>query len=300
MLEQFAVWLGRNVNIRGSGRMLSMLYPHNHRTARYLDGIRTRGDGMLMKLDSRNWIDWNLLFRGDYEPHLTSLLRELVPADGVAVDIGANIGTHTLTLARTVGPTGAVLAFEPNPPIRSVLERNVILNNLENVRIFDCALGDKQGLLPLRVPKADSVEYSNMGMASLVALDSPHELVDVRIYTLDEIFSQTGLNRLDVVKVDVQGYECQVLTGMNKVLANYAPIVIFEYEAWAWDKAGMSMDNVTNLFKAAGYQLWRFVAGGLSMIEPLPDLVNLRNHCELVAFRSNDHRLRMLTAVAEP
>src|SRR5918912_1304026 len=100
MLEQLAVCFGRNVTLRGSGRLLSMLYPCKPNAARYVHGVRTRADGLLMELDSRNWIEWNLLFRGEFEPHITCLFRRLAPMGGVAVDIGANIGTHTLTLAQ--------------------------------------------------------------------------------------------------------------------------------------------------------------------------------------------------------
>jgi FkbM family methyltransferase len=233
MLEQLAIWLGRNLTVRGSGRLLSALYPCKQGATRYLQGVRVRSDGLLMELDSRNWIDWNLLFRGKYEPHITRLLQRLARVGGVAVDIGANIGTHTLTLARTLGPTGMVLAFEPNPLVQSVLERNVALNSLLGVQVFDCALGDKAGVLPLRVPKAESVEYSNMGLVSLVALDSPHDLVAVEVRTLDEVVRQAGCTRVDLVKIDVQGYECRVLTGMQEVLAQHSPVVIFEYEEWA-------------------------------------------------------------------
>lgn len=115
MLEQLAVWLGRNMKIRGSGRALSALYPCNYGIRRYVRGVRARGDGLLMELDSRNWIDWNLLFRGDFEPHLTRLLQCLATPGSVAVDVGANIGAHTLTLAQAVG--GGV-AYWPSSQIQ--------------------------------------------------------------------------------------------------------------------------------------------------------------------------------------
>lgn len=294
MLEQLVVWLGRNVKIRGSDRALSTLFPCNHNTHRYVRGVRARVDGLLMELDSRNWIDWNLLFRGEYEPQLTRLLSRLAPPGGVAVDIGANIGTHTLTLAQAVGQKGSVLAFEPNPPVRAVLGRNVALNKLNNVRVFGCALGEKPGMLPLRVPKADSAEYSNMGLASLVALETPHDLVDVPVCTLDEVFGESGLNRLDVVKIDVQGYECQVLAGMSGILERNRPAVIFEYELWAWGKAGSSLSDAMKLLNAAGYRLWRFVGATPTSIVPLHDARSLPDHSDLIAFRHDDPRPRML------
>ncbi|MDS4020242.1 MAG: FkbM family methyltransferase [Candidatus Competibacter sp.] len=182
MMEQLAVWFGRNVTVRGSTRLLSRLYPCKYGTSRYIRGRYARADGLIMELDSRNWIDWNLLFRGEFEPQVTRLFQQLASEGGVAVDIGANIGAHTLTLAKALGPSGTVLAFEPNPLVRSVLERNIALNGFLNTHVYDCALGDKPNVIPLRVPKVGSTEYSNMGLASLVALDTPHDLVEVYVF----------------------------------------------------------------------------------------------------------------------
>ena len=61
MMEQLAVWFGRNVTVRGSARLLSRLYPCKYGTSRYIRGRYARADGLIMDLDSRNWIDWNLL-----------------------------------------------------------------------------------------------------------------------------------------------------------------------------------------------------------------------------------------------
>src|SRR5687768_4467549 len=112
------------------------MYPCTPTTKRFVRGVRARGDGLLMQLDSRSWIDWNVLFRGEYEPHLTALWNRLAPEGGVAIDVGANVGAHTLSMARAVGPRGQVLAFEPNPPVRAALVHNLSLNGIEHVRVF--------------------------------------------------------------------------------------------------------------------------------------------------------------------
>jgi hypothetical protein len=266
MLEQCAVWLGRHVTIRGSGRLVSALFPCRPNAQRYVRGVRARDDGLLMELDSRNWIDWNLLFRGGFEFEIGRLLRTLAPSGAVAVDIGANIGAHALSLAQAVGPAGTVLAFEPNPPVRAVLERNLAL-------------------------KQDSAEYSNMGLASLVALDTPHDLVDVPVRRLDDVFEQAALPRCDVVKIDVQGYECAVLAGMAGILDRYKPAVVFEYERWAWAKASMGWADAVKVLDSAGYRLWRHEA---SRLIPVQDAASIPDYSDLVAFWTGDPRLRLL------
>lgn len=295
MLESLAIWVGRNLKIPGSGRVLSLLFPGTQKAKRFLSGVRSRSDGLLMQLDSRNLIDRDLLFRGEYEPQLTLLLSRLTPVGGVTVDVGANIGCHTLTLAQAVGSKGLVFAFEPNPPIRAVLERNVALNKFENVHIFNCALGDEPGTLPLRVPQANSAEHSNMGLASLVALETPHDLINVPVQTLDAALGDLELDRVDVVKIDVQGYECQVLRGMANILERHRPAVIFEYELWAWNMAGSCLSDVMTLLNAKDYSLWQFADKTMTSIMPVHDEQSLLAHADLVALTNHDPRVEMLS-----
>ena len=269
------------MNVRGSERVLRALYPCATNAKRFVRGVRTRGDGLLMELDSRSWIDWNLLFRGDYEPHLTRIWRQLATKGGVAIDVGANIGAHTLTMARCVGAGGRVLAFEPNPLVRQVMIRNLALNGITHVDVFECALGSARGSLPLRVPKQDSEEFSNMGLASLVALETPHDLVTVDVRTLDDVLESENVARVDVIKIDVQGYEMETLRGMRECLARHHPAVVFEYDAWAWGQANVRPAEAFDLLAAAGYELFRLdgrtgaAAQPLDRGAPLPDYLDL-------------------------
>jgi FkbM family methyltransferase len=280
-LEALVVALGRHVNIRGSERALRAIYPCATSAKRFVKGTRARGDGLLMELDSRSWIDWNLLFRGDYEPHLTRLWNRLASKKSVAIDVGANIGAHTLTMARSVGPGGRVLAFEPNPIVRRVLERNLDLNGIKHVRVFDCALGSQAGSLPLRVPKQDSEEFSNLGLASLVALETPHDLITVEVKTLDDVLKAERINRVDVIKIDVQGYELETLRGMRDCIARHRPALVFEYDAWAWHQANVEPADAFNMLEAAGYGIFRLddsTGTGerpLDRGEALPDYLDL-------------------------
>ena len=296
MIEWLATFFGRHMQIPGSGRVLGQVFPCRSDSLRYVSGTRSRGDGMLMELDTRQLIDWNLLFRGEYEPHLRNLFERLLESGAVAVDVGANVGAHTLTLARLVGSTGRVLAFEPNPAIRSRLERNVAMNSLENVDIYDCALGDIEAQMHLRVPAADSKEAANPGMASLVALDTPHDLVKVDVAILDGLWASTGLQRLDLVKIDVQGYEAPVVRGMAALIKKFEPVVIFEYEDWAWRKAGTSFDDIAEMFDQQSYALWQIVG------RKGPELISIdrgqvpSQHADVLAVKRHDPRERGLTA----
>ena len=296
LLETVAIWVGRNVPLPGSGRVLTALYPHHYGAPRFVKGVRRRRDGLLVDVDSRNVIDWNLLFRGEYEPQMGALLRILVPQGGVAIDVGANVGAHTLTLSRAVGSTGCVLAFEPNPITRAALRRNVDLNGFSNIHIYDCALGASAQVLPLRVPRIGTPEYANQGLASLVALETPHEEVRVQVRTLDQIDAEGRFTRLDLVKIDVQGYECHVLEGMRGVLDAYGPALIFEFEDWAWAKAGADIERLNDVIRRSGYELWRIAAGRHAALTRLVEASHLPPHAELLALKSGDSRAAMLRA----
>lgn len=239
-----------------------------------------------MELDSRSWIDWNLLFRGDYEPHLTKLWTRLASKNSVAIDVGANIGAHTLTMARCVGPGGRVLAFEPNPIVRTVLEQNLHLNGIKHVSVFDCALGSQAGSLPLRVPKRDSEEFSNLGLASLVALETPHDLINVDIRTLDDVLEAEQVERVDVIKIDVQGYEMETLRGMRECLARHRPALVFEYDAWAWRQANVQPADAFNMLDAAGYRICRLDGSTGATERPLDRKESLPDYLDLLALPS--------------
>ncbi len=254
------VMLGRRVRLPGVGRLMSWLYPCRWDSRRYVSGVRTRADGLKFDADTRQLIDWNLLFHGDYEPHMRRLFNRLTGPGGVAIDVGANVGAHTLTLASLVGAAGHVLAFEPNPAIRKRLQANIELNGMSQVSVYAQALAEENGCLQLRVPKAGSAESSNPGLASLVALETPHDLIDVEVRRGDDLVVDADISRLDLVKIDVQGYEMQVLHGLEATLDRFKPAVLFEFEDWAWRAANSALSDAVAFFSRRSYTLWRIAA----------------------------------------
>ncbi|MDS4020241.1 MAG: FkbM family methyltransferase [Candidatus Competibacter sp.] len=110
--------------------------------------------------------------------------------------------------------------------------------------------------------------------------------------------SKAGLNRIDFVKIDVQGYECKVLAGMQEVLKQYSPVVIFEYEAWAWAKADATVAYAADIFHAASYSLWRIVNRGEPSIKLLDITHSIPDHIDLLALKQDDPRLEFLLSSA--
>lgn len=287
IFARFLMALIRRTPIPGVNRLAAWIYRPSRAATRYIAGVIRRGDGLLMHLDSRNHIDWAIMFSGDYEPHLGGALHRWLKPGSVFVDVGANIGRHALTGASVVGEAGTVLAFEPNPPVREVLEENVRLNGFTGrVRIFSCALGAATSRSALRVPSTEIPEASNMGLASLVDFGLPSDSVEVPVQTLDDVFEESGLVRCDVVKIDVQGYEAQVLAGMRTVLLRHRPRVVFEWESRAWRQAGVEFADVGRFLDGLGYLVFRLGHDGVRI--PMRDIHEISRHEDLIAMHRED------------
>ena len=147
----------------------------------------------------------------------------------VALDIGANIGAMTLHMARLVGTTGKVLAFEPAPPILKRLQENITRNNFnDRVTIFNVALGDTEGTLELAY--AD-INTENQGMASLY--NKNNVVVTLSCTVQAKCLNTMGLDlsRCDLIKVDIQGAETNFLKGAALFIKKFKPKILIEVSA---------------------------------------------------------------------
>jgi len=237
-----------------------------------------------MQLDSRNWIDWNLIFKGDFEPCVSRAIRRTLKQGSVAVDVGANVGTHSVEMAEACEPKGQVFAFEPNPGVRVALVENLRINGFKSAIVRPEAVGEENAKQLLRIPSPDHQTYSNQGLASLVPLSTPHHVVEVEVVTLDAFFETQGLHRLDLVKIDTQGYDAKVIRGMKRCLEKFCPVIIFEYEKWAWKEAGESLESLSCWLCARGISLYDLEQYPKSC-SPL-QLDTVPDHADLIATRT--------------
>jgi FkbM family methyltransferase len=150
---------------------------------------------------------------GEYEPVETQRIRHLLVPGDVAFDIGANIGYTTCLMAQMVGPGGAIHAFEPEPENFAVLVANVAHNGFANTMLRELALSDRCGPQPLFLSR------TNHGDHTLVA-SAGRQTRPVQSTTFDEYCRRSRpARRARLVKIDVQGHELEVLTGMRRSLA---------------------------------------------------------------------------------
>ncbi len=139
----------------------------------------------------------------------------------VVLDIGANIGNHSLAFA-TCADT--VLAFEPVPEIFKLLKHNVERNSLTNIRPFNLALSDKQEITTIYLGKAD-----NLGMSSFEQRESSGKSVEISSVIGDEFLQTTGIDKVDMLKIDVEGHEYFVIRGLMKTIERHNPVITLEW-----------------------------------------------------------------------
>lgn len=174
--------------------------------------------------------------QGEFE-----LFTHFIRPGAIVLDIGANIGAHTIPLAQLVGPGGVVVAFEPQPTLHKILCANLVLNSIPNVLTYAMALGDCEG--DCRFPVLD---YSQPGNFGGIGADMVEEGETVPLCMLDGF----QLERVDFIKLDVEGFEAKVLEGAANTIERCRPIMYIEN-----DRAEKSAELIQRLFDM-GYRLW--------------------------------------------
>lgn len=213
--------------------------------------------GVRWALDLREGIDFSIWLLGSFEPGtVAAYLRQLVPGDTV-IDVGANIGAHTLHFARAVGDSGRVVAFEPTDFAFAKLRRNIELNPHFAPRIVAV-----QGMLRASGSgHAAEPVYSSWPLSRETDVHPMHlgrlmSCAGASAGSLDSYVERLGLARLDLIKIDVDGFECEVLDGAVDTLRRFRPRLIMEICPYALDErqAG-NVERLCDLISRAGYVL---------------------------------------------
>ena len=209
-------------------------------------------------------------------------LRRYVRPGMTVLDVGGNLGLYTLLLSRLVGPTGRVITFEPDPDLFALLQRNCELNGCTNVEAHNLGLGGRRDRLVLRRMIFNSGDNTlGSGGNGLFRRE-----VTVGIVPLDEFLPDL---RPDFVKIDVQGWELEVLHGMRCTLAACPAIALYlEYWPEGFRRAGYAASEFTTFLRERGYRL-RLAETGTDLDEAALTALTARltglKHADLLAQR---------------
>lgn len=229
--------------------MASPTKPRLASSWRRADGHVLIGGGLYLRVDDLDSL--GLLASREYEPYETSLLMSLVTPGSTVVDIGANIGYHTVQFARAAGPQGRVYAFEPDPDNLRMLRHNVRTNQLTNVVIVPKAASDVTGSLTLyrsSENRGDHRVYDSGDGRAALTIDA--------VAPDDVLSTVSGL--VSVVKLDIQGAESRAVAGMQRFLHGH-PQAWIATELWpvGLSRSGSSAEAYLTQLRALDRPLLR-------------------------------------------
>jgi FkbM family methyltransferase len=211
-------------------------------------------NGITWELNLKEGIDFSIFLLGGFELATLRLYESIVRAGDIVLDIGANIGAHTLPFAKLVGSNGRVYAFEPTQYAFEKLGRNVKANPAVSSRIELV-----HAMLVAESRKSVALEiYSSWPLNQHEGLHKQHRgklmsTSDAAAIALDDFVDGRGINRIDFVKLDVDGNEAGVLAGSVNTLRRFRPRVLMEWAPYLFDDESAGMEQMLNNFIDLGY-----------------------------------------------
>lgn len=214
-----------------------------------------RRGGLQWKLDLREGIDFSIFLLGSFEPDMVTAYRHMIGAGAIVIDVGANIGAHTLRLAACVGTAGRVVAVEPTRYAFERLQEHVLLNpklTHQIILLQAMLMGSQQAALaekiesswPLDTPSDAHPEHAGVAKVTTGAT----------VRTLDHVVSDLDLESVDFLKLDVDGYEVEVLRGARNTLRRFAPVIFFEHAPYGVAEKGYNPAEIAEILTDSGYR----------------------------------------------
>jgi FkbM family methyltransferase len=207
---------------------------------------------------------------GTYEELESKIMEEKIEMGNIVVDVGANIGLHTLNMARIVGNTGQVFAFEPDPSNFEILKKNVKINNYKNIILEQKAVGDKHGRTTL-------YQSDHPGKHRIFPqTEQAKSQVQVELTNLDNYFDSDMIDKINFIKIDVEGLEFSVLKGMKNILKNSKKIkILFEFMPENTMEVGFTPIELLNYLTSNNFKLY-------CMDDKTKKLLHVSNNEEIV------------------
>jgi FkbM family methyltransferase len=197
-------------------------------------------------------VDEDIFNYGEWEPEISEIISRVLPRDGTFLDIGGNIGYHSLYSLAISNKNISAVVFEPVPRLVKQIQASAEYNGYKNIKIHNVGLSDNDGVGHL------SIVEENIGASSLQSVGNDRDVsgvINVKITKLDNYLSD--FSRLDLVKIDIEGAEFEALKGAKALLSKFRPVIVIEvsphvYEA---DYEGKTKDLYLFLTKELNYSL---------------------------------------------
>jgi FkbM family methyltransferase len=210
-------------------------------------------DGLELLLVPGDEVSRAVYVSGLYEPSTVSVLRKVLHDGATFIDVGANVGLFSMLASRWVGPRGTVLALEPSRRECARLRHHLDHNSLDNVRVLQVAAGKERGSAVLHV--ADTGHAGQNTLEPQFVYPGVHEAYTelVSVVDIDDVVREQGLDRVHVIKVDVEGGEHNVLAGARQTIARDLPILLVEVTGAGPGPGHSAKTEIEALLGSLGY-----------------------------------------------
>jgi FkbM family methyltransferase len=260
-------WLFRNLN----SRLITMRVVGLHKTLKLSYGlskwmlrkgmlqksgseeqmvlIKNFDSDLQLKIDRSRTIGASIYWTGFHEFRELLFLHDFLKEDMVLLDVGANVGEYTLFAAKRL-LNGKVISFEPMPTLRGLLDENIRLNNFQNVKVWSYGLSDREGSFPIYTTE----DVTNEGLSTFFPSDNlKQRSINVEVKTLDRECENLQLDRLDFIKMDIEGSELKALHGAHNTIKCFRPLIMIEISDVTYQAAGYTTKDISAFFTSLSY-----------------------------------------------
>jgi len=266
----------RNWKLPGKERLSRWLKPSQAFKQTINRGIVWLGaEDIAIYTGADSYIEWAILSNGTYEEEINKLIRISLKDGENALDIGGNIGLQSIRMSQAVGKTGKVLAFEPLGYLREKFIKNIGLNKTANVTLLPFALSDEESEADFIVDK----KSWNQGTFSLSNKMQGDDKERVTIKIGDGISEIQSLASLSLIKIDVEGFEFQVIRGLLKTIERLGPRIIFEYDENYWRNNNQDLNDCYSLLRSLNYTFYQITSVGCEPIRLPGEIVGGNLFC---------------------
>lgn len=220
-----------------------------------------------MSLDIYSYMGGCIYWAGYHHISETIYLKSFLKSNMTFIDIGANQGEFSLLASQTI-TEGEIFAFEPVTSNIQKFKKNVGLNNIQNITLFEFGLSNSKTSLPIYTSEASS-ETINEGLSTLFSTGSKNKLEQiVELEVFDDVFFDR-LTSLDFVKIDIEGSELFALQGMSKTLEKFKPQILIEINQECFQAAGYTTVELLTFLKQFNYKAYMLLRGKLVEVPTL-------------------------------
>jgi len=225
--------------------------------------------GQKISLDLDDWIPIQIFLTGFYfvEKKHTEYFKKLIKTGDVFFDIGAQIGYYTIIASTRVGKKGHVYSFEPFPPSFQVLRNNIQMNNFQNVSLYNLAVSDKKEYTWLYLQNRE-----NSGSATFISSkqffkqEKAGYITKVECTTIDDFIREKNIQKVDLIKIDTEGAEPKVLSGMQNLLSSGCPKILIEINEKQLNSFGYFKEYIYEYLSDRGYKAYDISGNKIKLI----------------------------------